>query len=86
VPLKAKAKLKEPAPLQSQAWFEALGWIHIPASWQAWLLSLLLLAFGISVFMLISTHTDSFVDAFYVFFPYGAVLFLLQEWVASKTS
>jgi hypothetical protein len=69
-----------------QAWFEPLGWIHIPASWKGWLLSLLLLAFGSSTFMLISTHTDSLSDTFYVFFPYGAALFLLWEWVASKTS
>ena len=67
-------------------WFRPWGWIFLPASWQAAIVTLLGIAFSANVFLFVDSHSHSVSDTFYGVFPYVVPTWILIYWVASKTA
>lgn len=67
-------------------WFEPLGWIYRPVSWQGWLALLLTIAFCLQAFVAIDRHSGSASDTLYGIFPYFICAAGLLNWIASKTT
>ncbi len=70
----------------ARAWFKPWGWIHRPASWQAFVLVCLAAVFCVQVFVAVDRRSHSVSDTFYGIFPYVVPCLMLLDWVASKTS
>lgn len=66
--------------------FRRSGWLHLPCSIAGWLVLLAALAFCADVFWAIDRHSHSGSDTLYGMFPYFACVFLLYEWIASRSS
>lgn len=67
-------------------WFSPFGWTYRPLSWQGTSLVLIALAFCIQVFVAVDRHSPSASDTLYGIFPFVVPMFLLLNWIASKTS
>lgn len=67
-------------------WFKKTGWIYFPASLTGALISLLTIAFCVTVFIAIDRNSHSNSDTLYGIFPYFVSAFTLLFWVASNTS
>ena len=67
-------------------WFTPWGWIYRPIAWQGFLIALLALLFCAQVFLAVDRNAHSASDTLYAIFPYVTSVFLLLNWVASKTS
>lgn len=67
-------------------WFKSWGWIYRPVSWQGLIVSALVLAFCMQVFLAIDSHSHSVTDTLYNYFPYVVCSLVILNWIASKTS
>ena len=67
-------------------WFREWGWLYYPVSWQGVLLTALVLAFCVQVFLAVDGRSHSVSDTLYGIFPYIVPSFLVLLWIASKTS
>lgn len=67
-------------------WFKPLGWVYRPVSWQGIAAVLVAIALCVQVFIAIDRHSHSVSDTLYGVFPYYAAVFLLLDWLASRTS
>jgi hypothetical protein len=71
---------------KNRAWFRPWGWLHLPISWQGWVVVALAAAFCVQVFLAIDGRSHSVSDTLYGVFPYIVPSLLLLDWLASKTS
>ncbi len=69
-----------------QKWFKKWGWLHYPVSLQGWVILVVGALFLVHIFVAIDRNAHSVSDTLYGIFPYYAIIFLLYEWLASKTS
>lgn len=67
-------------------WFTPTGWVYRPVSWQGYLLVIMALVFCVQVFIAVDRHAHSVSDTLYGLFPFVVPMFLLLDWIASKTS
>ncbi len=67
-------------------WFKKFGWVYLPVNVPGVLVSAIILAFCLQVFMVIDRHSHSVSDTLYGIFPYIVPAFLLYLWVGSETS
>jgi hypothetical protein len=67
-------------------WFRPLGPLFVPVSVIGWLISALVLAFCIQIFLFVDGRSHSVSDTFYGVFPYWAPAGLLWLWIAWRTS
>ena len=66
-------------------WFREWGLIYYPVSWQGFLLTLLVLAFCVQIFIAVDGHSHSVSDTLYGVFPYIVPSILVLFFIASKT-
>jgi hypothetical protein len=72
--------------VMKKRWFKRIGWFYVPVSIPsavAWLLAVL---FCLTVFWAVDRHSHSVSDTFYGVFPYFICVFLLLDWLGSRTS
>jgi len=67
-------------------WFKKIGWIYIPSSIIGGLLTLIVVAFCISVFIAVDRNSHSVSDTFYGILPYFVSAFTIMFWIAANTS
>ena len=67
-------------------WFKKPGWIYIPTSVIGVVISLLAIAFCVTVFIAIDRNSHSVSDTFYGVFPYFVSAFTILFWIAGNTS
>ena len=67
-------------------WFREWGWLYLPVSPGGVIVSLLLLAFLIHIFMFVDSRSHSVSDTLNRIFPYWVPAILLWLWIGSKTS
>lgn len=72
--------------MSKRVWFSAWGWVYRPVSWQGFVLLLLALIFCVQAFIAVDRHSHSVSDTLFGFFPFCVPMFLLLNWIASKTS
>lgn len=68
------------------AWFTAWRCIHLPQTWQGYLIALLAIIFCGQVFIAVESMSHSLSDTLYGMFPYVVPCFLLYEWIACMSS
>lgn len=66
-------------------WFKNMGWLYRPISWQAMLVTLLLILFLVQVFIAVDRNYHSESDTLYGIFPYWAPAILIWLWIGSNT-
>ncbi|HVP44290.1 MAG TPA: hypothetical protein VMS96_12725 [Terriglobales bacterium] len=69
-----------------RGWFRPLGWVYLPVRPAGWLVTLLVLAFCIHIFVFVDAHSHSVSDTLYGVFPYVVPALMLWNWVAGKTA
>jgi hypothetical protein len=67
-------------------WFKRRGWFYLPVSLPGAIITLAALAFCIQVFVAVDRHSHSVSDTLYGVFPFFAIVFLLFDWIAGRTS
>jgi hypothetical protein len=67
-------------------WFKKVGWFYLPVSFAGGLVTLLVLAFCVTVFVAVDRHSHSVSDTLYGIFPYFVSAFTVLFWVAWNTS
>jgi peptidoglycan/LPS O-acetylase OafA/YrhL len=67
-------------------WFRQWGWIYLPTSWPGAIVTVVLLAFWVNVFLAVDRHSHSASDTLYGIFPYVVCSLAIAMWVAHKTS
>jgi hypothetical protein len=67
-------------------WFKRFGWFYVPISPPGTLVSLLAVAFCLTVFRAIDRHSHSASDTLYGVFPFFVCTFLLLDWIGARTS
>ncbi len=67
-------------------WFKGVGWIYLPVSLPGVIIALIALFFCAQAFVAVGRNSHSVRDALYGVFPFYACVFLLFDWVASRTS
>jgi hypothetical protein len=67
-------------------WFRKSGWIYIPISFVGIFITLLVIAFCITVFIAIDRNSHSVSDTLYGIFPYFVSAFTILFWIAANTS
>jgi hypothetical protein len=67
-------------------WFKSWGPIYRPVSWQGIIVTLLIVAFCVQVFLFIDSRSHSVTDTLYGIFPYIVPSLLLLERIAARTS
>lgn len=67
-------------------WFKEFGFLYYPVSWQGVLITLILLAFCINIFIFVDSQSHSASDTLYGIFPYIIPAFLLFVWIGAKKS
>lgn len=70
----------------SVPWFKRRGWIYLPASAAGVVSYLLAGIFCITVFRAIDRHSHSVSDTLYGVFPFFVCIFLLLDWLGSRTA
>jgi uncharacterized membrane protein len=67
-------------------WFKKIGWIYVPTSLIGAIITVIHIAFCVTVFIAIDKNSHSVTDTLYGIFPFfvctGTVLF----WIAGNTS
>ena len=53
-----------------KSWFRKFGWIYIPISWQGIIVSIILLAFCVHIFIFVDSKSHSVSETFYGVFPF----------------
>jgi hypothetical protein len=66
--------------------FKKTKFMHMPCSFGGFTITVLAILFLVNLFMAIDRNSHSSSDTLYNFFPYIASIFLLYEWLATKTS
>lgn len=66
-------------------WFKQIGWFYYPATWQGIIIAIITLIICINIFVIIDIRSHSASDTLYGIFPYFVAIFLLFNWVASKS-
>lgn len=67
-------------------WFKPWGPIYRPASLLGAIITILILAFCVQVFLLVDSRSHSVTDTLYGVFPYIVPSLLLLERIAARTS
>ena len=67
-------------------WFKPFGWVYIPVRAAGWMVTLLVLAFCLHIFLFVDGRSHSVSDTLYGIFPYVVPALMLWNWVASKTA
>lgn len=67
-------------------WFKKRGWFYIPTSIPGVSITLLTLAFCLTVFISVDNHSHSVSDTFYGIFPFFVSAGTLLFWIAGNTS
>jgi hypothetical protein len=67
-------------------WFRKSGWIYIPISFIGVFITLLVIAFCVTVFIAIDRNSHSVSDTLYGIFPYFVSAFTILFWIAANTS
>jgi hypothetical protein len=67
-------------------WFRKSGWIYIPISFVGVFITLLVIAFCVTVFIAIDRNSHSVSDTLYGIFPYFVSAFTILFWIAANTS
>lgn len=67
-------------------WFKKIGWIYIPTTIIGGVISLLVIAFCITVFIAVDRNSHSVSDTLYGIFPFFVSAFTILFWIASNTS
>jgi hypothetical protein len=67
-------------------WFRTWGVLYRPVSWQGVIVTLLILAFCVQVFLFVDSRSHSVSDTLYGVFPYIVPSLLLLERIAARTS
>ncbi len=67
-------------------WFRPFGIVFLPVSVPGWIISLLMAAFCLHIFLFVEGHSHSVSDTLYGVFPYWVPTFLLWAWIAGRTS
>ena len=67
-------------------WFKRWGWFYVPSSVSGAVLSLLAIAFCVTVFTAVDRQSHSVSDTFYGVFPFFACTFLLLDWIGRRAS
>jgi len=67
-------------------WFKQIGWFYYPITWQGIIIAILALTLCINVFVIIDIRSHSISDTLYGIFPYFVAIFLLFNWIASKST
>ena len=70
----------------TSSWFRRVGGLHVPRGAAGWIVLIAALAFCGNVFWAIDRHSHSVSDTLYGVFPYFVCVFLLYEWIASRSS
>lgn len=70
--------------MKKTGWFAPFGWVHYPASWQGWVITLLFVVFLVLTFAAIDLYSHSATDTFFGLFPFWVPAFLLWDWIASR--
>jgi hypothetical protein len=67
-------------------WFKKLGWFYIPTSFAGIIITLIVVAFCITVFIAIDKNSHSVSDTLYGIFPYFVSAFAILFWIAGNSS
>ena len=67
-------------------WFKRGGWFCYPVSVPGALLAVVGVAFCVMVFRAVDHRSHSASDTLFGIFPYFGAVFLLLDWIASRTS
>lgn len=67
-------------------WFKRGGWFYYPTSVPGTILTAAGLAFCLMVFLAVDRRSHSASDTLFGIFPYFAGVFLLVDWIASRTN
>jgi hypothetical protein len=70
----------------SAKWFKKTGWVYLPVSLTGILLTVLTLAFCITIFTAVDRNSHSNSDTLYGIFPYFVSAFTILFWIASNKS
>lgn len=69
-----------------RGWFKKSGWIYVPVSAAGIVMYLMTIAFCVSVFIAVDSHSHSNSDTLYGIFPYFVSAFTVLFWIASNNS
>ena len=69
-----------------QLWFKKSGWIYLPVSAAGIVLYLMTIAFCVTVFIAVDSHSHSNSDTLYGIFPYFVSAFTVLFWIASNSA
>jgi hypothetical protein len=67
-------------------WFKKTGWIYVPTSPIGIVITLLAIAFCLSVFWAIDRNSHSVSDTLYGVFPYFVCTLFLLNWIGENSS
>jgi hypothetical protein len=67
-------------------WFKRVGWFYVPVSVPGAAIWLLAILFCVTVFRAVDRHSHSASDTLYGVFPFFVCVFLLLDWLGSRTS
>jgi hypothetical protein len=67
-------------------WFKKAGWFYLPVSFAGTIISILTIAFCITVFFAMDKNSHSSSDTLYGIFPYFISAFTILFWIAGNTS
>lgn len=67
-------------------WFKRFGWFYVPRSMVGFVLLFLAAVFCLTVFLAVDRHSHSVTDTLYGVFPFFVCVFLLLDWLGSRTS
>ena len=67
-------------------WFRPLGWFYVPVSIPGAIITLLILAFCVQVFLFVDSRSHSNTDTLYGIFPFVVPALLVLDWVARRTT
>ena len=79
-------KLPDDSVVMKIKWFKRIGWFYVPVSVPGVIAYLLAVLFCLTVFLAVDRHSHSVSDTFYGVFPYFSCVFLLLDWLGSRTS
>jgi len=68
------------------AWFKKFGWFYIPISFIGVVITLIDIAFCVTVFIAVDRNSHSVSDTLYGIFPYFVSALTILFWVGSNTS
>jgi hypothetical protein len=67
-------------------WFKKVGWFYFPVSITGTVISIVAIAFCVTVFISVDRNSHSVSDTLYGIFPYFVSAFAVLFWIAGNTS